>query len=307
MGQLAPSERKVARALLSAYPIAGLESLTQLAARAHVTGPTVMRFVRKLAFGGYPDFQRALREEVQARMTSPLSLYRTQVPGSKKGVLESSAEILTRNVERTLRAIPPSEFQTVVDGMADLRRRIICTGGRFSQMVAHFLYAHVKMLRPGVVLVGGTSDQRMDELLDVGRRDLLCVFDYRRYQEDTIVFARQAAARGASVVLFTDPWLSPIAEVADAVLISSSDSPSPFDSMSAAFSIIEALVAGLVLALGRRGRSRVEELEAVRAAAAGAEGPRPGAQTRVVARRGNSGAPRKGGRGGGSGTRRRED
>ncbi len=48
LGDLSRAERKVARALLSGPPTIGLESVSQLAVRAEVSGPTVSRFVARL-------------------------------------------------------------------------------------------------------------------------------------------------------------------------------------------------------------------------------------------------------------------
>jgi DNA-binding MurR/RpiR family transcriptional regulator len=265
---LTPSERRVGRALLAAYPIAGLESLTRLADAAEVTGPTVLRFVRKLGYDGYPAFQHALRQEVQARMESPLSLYGSQMPaGPGEEVLEHSLRVLRRALDKTFRSVSAAEFRAVVALLADERRHAVFTGGRFSQLVAHYLYAQLRMLRPNCSLVGDSFDPRIDGLIDVGKNDVVCVFDYRRYQEDTVVFARRAADRGATVIVCTDPWLSPAAEVADHVLLSHPDAPSPFDSMLGAFAVTEALLAGVVERLGARGRERVEELEIARSAA----------------------------------------
>ena len=61
MGELSASERKVGRALLAAYPIAGLETVGQLATRAKVSGPTVMRFVSRLGFERLPNSSRRCR------------------------------------------------------------------------------------------------------------------------------------------------------------------------------------------------------------------------------------------------------
>lgn len=266
IGDLTPAERKVARVLLAAYPIAGLEKVAQLAERAQVSAPTVMRFVNKLGFDGYPQFQRALREELQATMSSPLALYqRRPLPSESDGILESSLRVFVRNLEATFAGLPPSEFDAVVDLLADRRRRILCTGGRFSQILAYYLYAHLHMLRPGTRLIGAGLSPRMDELIDVGRRDVLVVFDYRRYQEDTIQLARQAADRGATIVLLTDPWLSPIAEVARHVLPASVEAPSPFDSLVGGTAVVEGLVAGLVERKGETTRDRLEALERLRA------------------------------------------
>ena len=47
LGDFSASERKVARSLLAAYPVAGLETVAQLAERAGVSPPTVVRFVSR--------------------------------------------------------------------------------------------------------------------------------------------------------------------------------------------------------------------------------------------------------------------
>src|ERR1700716_4757264 len=76
LDSLSPAERKLARVLLASYPIAGLESVARFAERARVSPPTVTRFITKLGFRGYPEFQETLRTEVQARLSSPISRYR---------------------------------------------------------------------------------------------------------------------------------------------------------------------------------------------------------------------------------------
>jgi DNA-binding MurR/RpiR family transcriptional regulator len=59
LGTLSPSERRLARALLSGPPTIGLESSVRLAQHAGVSGPTVSRFVtNQLGFGSYADFQQ---------------------------------------------------------------------------------------------------------------------------------------------------------------------------------------------------------------------------------------------------------
>lgn len=60
-GDLSPAERKVARVLLAGYPAAGFETVATLAERATVSAPTVIRFVNRLGYKGFPDFQAALR------------------------------------------------------------------------------------------------------------------------------------------------------------------------------------------------------------------------------------------------------
>jgi DNA-binding MurR/RpiR family transcriptional regulator len=263
---MSPSERSVARALFAAYPSAGLESLPQLAEAANVTGPTVLRFVRKIGYEGYPDFQRALRHEVQARMEGMLSLYDAQGAPSPDQLLQRSADVLKRALDETLGAHTlPGELPRVVELLADVRRDAWFGGGRFSRLAAEYLYLLLRMLRPGCGLIGDAAASRALDGLEIGKRDVVVLFDYRRYQSDTVAIAELAAGRGADVVVVTDPWLSPAVESARHVLISSSASFSPIDSMIGGFALVELIAAEVLAALGESGRRRLEGVEQTQA------------------------------------------
>ena len=167
-GGLTGAEKKVARVLLAAYPIAGLETIADLSDRANVSAPSVVRFVKKLGFDSYPDFQRALREEIQARISSPLALYQRRPQGRDGGgVLDSSSRTFVEALEATFRNLPAAEFEAVVDRLAGTRGRVLCTGGRFSKVLAYYLFAHLRMLRPGAALIGEEANTRSDELINL--------------------------------------------------------------------------------------------------------------------------------------------
>ena len=230
----------------------------------------MLRFVRKIGFEGYPDFQRSLREEVQARTEGLPSLYRTKGGAQDDEVLLRSQQAFTRALDATFGSSSlEQDLAGVVALLSDRKRRLWFAGGRFSQLVASYLCMQMRFLRSGCAMVGEELEQRMLDSLELTRRDVLCLFDFRRYQPDTIATARLAAEQGAVVVVFTDPWLSPAVESARHVLISHADSASPFDSMLGAFALTEVLAAKVVVALGDTGRARVAEIEAVHERMAG--------------------------------------
>jgi DNA-binding MurR/RpiR family transcriptional regulator len=264
IGQMTPSERRVARALLLTYPSAGLESLPHLAESAGVTGPTVLRFVRKIGFDGYPDFQRSLRQEVQARSEGLSSLYSSRVADTSDNVVAHSHDAFRRALDATLgSASLQVELDDVVELLGDLKRKLWFVGGRFSQVTASYLALQLRMLRRGCAIVDEEPTRRIEDAMEIGRRDVLCVFDYRRYQPDTVAVAELARRNGAEVIVFTDPWLSPAAEHASHVLISHADSASPFDSLVGAFALTEVIAARVVVALGDTGLARINELESM--------------------------------------------
>lgn len=261
LAEMTPSERRVARTLLAEYPSAGLKSLPMLAQISKVTGPTVLRFVRKLGFDGYTDFQRSFHEEVQERMEGLLSLYNTKVLPPDHRLLEDSLTTFKRGLDKTFTPSVESDFDDVARLLSDPRRRAWFVGGRFSQLLAEYLYALVRMLRGGCMLVGDAPEDRRLDSLEIRRRDVLYLFDYRRYQRDTVEVGRIASQRGATVVVVTDPWLSPAVEFARHVLVTHPDSASPFDSMLGGFALAEALAAEVLALTGDAGRRRLEELE----------------------------------------------
>ena len=69
---LTRAERQLAACILENYPASGLGTITTLGKRADVSTPTVARMVQKLDFSGFPDFQAALRMEIEAKISAIL-------------------------------------------------------------------------------------------------------------------------------------------------------------------------------------------------------------------------------------------
>lgn len=263
LDSLSPAERRLARVLLASYPIAGLESVARFAERAGVSPPTVTRFITKLGFRGYPEFQEKLRHEVQARLSSPLARYRDEP--KRDSAINDALETSTHNLRATLELLSDRDLKEAVQHLADVRRRVMILGGRVSAPLARYLAGQLHLLRPGIGLVDSERSAPAQQLIDMRKTDVLVVFDYRRYQPDTIESARVAAARGCDVILFTDPWLSPASAFARQVLVTSVETVGPFDSLVGAMAVVEAVIAAVLRQLGSRAEARMQSLERLRA------------------------------------------
>jgi DNA-binding MurR/RpiR family transcriptional regulator len=260
---ITPAEQKVARALTTSGMLAGFETVAALALRAGVSGPTVVRFIARLGYASYTDFQRALLREMEARSTSPLSLYH-RADARPGALLELSAAAFANSMSETFKRLSVADFEFAVAALAERRNRVFVTGGRFTRLMAEMLHLHLFQIRPNVSTLLSGLQSRADQLLDIGPRCVLVAFDFRRYESETVEIVERAKARGATVIVITDPWTSPAARFADAVLAAGVASPSPFDSMVPACALTEALIAELTVREGRAGRSRVQDLEILR-------------------------------------------
>ena len=276
LDSLSPAERKLGRVLLASYPIAGLESVVRFAERARVSPPTVTRFITKLGFSGYPEFQETLRNEVQARMSSPLTRYRDdQSARGPDSVLSDALEVASHNLKATLEVLSHRDVNEAVELLADVRRRVMVLGGRVSAPLARYLAHQLHLLRPGVGLVDAERSTPAQELIDLRKGDVLVVFDYRRYQADSIESAQVTSAQGGNVILFTDPWLSPASAFARQVIVTSVDQVGPFDSLVGAMAVLEGFVAAVLNRLGPRAHSRMQSLERLRAGDVIGDGEQP--------------------------------
>ena len=266
--QLTGRERRAAQALLANYPTAGLAPVAEFAERAQVSAPTVLRFVAKLGFQGYPDFQRQLREELEQQLASPLAKPARSARARKVDRASSDpfAEATLANLAGTFRHLPETEFSAIVDLIGDRRRAIHLVGGRFTDALARYFAAHLSLVRPDVWHVPPGIGVWRDRLLDIKRKDVLIVFDIRRYQEDVLSFARAAGERGVVLVLITDQWLSPLSRRAAHVVACRVAVPSRWDSNVALLAVVEKLTAAVTERLGSFARNRIEELERLREA-----------------------------------------
>ena len=263
LGELTHAERKVARALMADYPVGGLDPVAKLAAAAGVSPPTVVRLVAKLGFDGYAEFQHSLKSEVSVRLSSPLQMHAERPGTADEGALPRAERLLCDGIRSSFARLPPGEFEQAVRLLADPRRSVTLIGGRFSTMLAEYLAAHLRILRSRVQVLSAAGPDRVSSMLDVGRRDVLVAFDYRRYQHDTVRLAMTAKDQGATLVAFTDPYLSPLAARADVILTSSVTSPSPFDALTPAVALVEAMISALVDRLGDAPRSRMARYDAL--------------------------------------------
>lgn len=263
MGRLTGAEARAARALLNDYPTLGLAPAAEFAAQSHTSAATVLRFVSQLGFASYSDFQKQLRQELSERIKSPLDRPHRDSAGHGSEFLRRFAARLHANLEETIAQLPQSDFDAACTAIASART-VHLIGGRFTDAIATYLAAHLRVLRPGVRKLDESAAGRSDQLLDIAARDVVLVFDMRRYDDELTEFARVAKSQGAKVLLITDPWISPVSRFARHVLPCRIDVGATWDSNTALFAVSEAIIARVSELLWETAEIRVQAKEARR-------------------------------------------
>jgi len=256
-------ERRAAQALIAGYPVIGLKTVAEFSQAAGVSSPTILRFVARLGFHNYPEFQAALQDELAAQLQSPASRAGLPQP-SRKGRMPATVEATLENIRETFRHVSEKQIADIVTLLAQPNADVFLVGGRFTDPVARYMAAHLTIIRPRVLHLVGQESNWRDRLIDMGKRDVVVIFDIRRYQESLLRFAEKAHQRGVHIVLVTDQWLSPIARLARHVIAGRTAVPSPWDSSAALFVVAEMLIGELTRRLESESARRIGEMEDLR-------------------------------------------
>ena len=259
---LTRAERQLAVTILENYPMSGLGSITRLAEKSAVSTPTVARMVQKLGFSGFPEFQAALRDELEAQISNPIAKrdgWSEQAP--QEHILNRFTETVIENIRQTLAHVEPVEFDAVVGLLADETRAVYIAGGRITHALSEYFHLHLQVIRKHVQHVRTTSNAWPHALLDLEENDVVVIFDIRRYENSTLKMAEIARARGARIVLVTDQWQSPISRYADFSFNCRIEAPSAWDSTIAMMLLSETLIAAVEEASWDQTRDRMNTLE----------------------------------------------
>ena len=247
-------QKQIARFILEHYDKAAFMTASRLGVTVGVSESTVVRFATELGYDGYPHLQRALQEMIRNKLTS---VQRMEVAGDRMGgrdVLQTVLHADTDMIRVTLDEIDRDAFQGAVDALMGAKL-IYILGVRSSSALASFLGFYFNLLFENVTLVHTNSvSEIFEQVLRVGPGDVLFGISFPRYSKRTLSAMKYARDRGARVIALTDSQLSPLARVADHVLLARSDMASFVDSLVAPLSVINALIVAV-------GMSRRDEIE----------------------------------------------
>lgn len=259
---LTRAERQLATHILRHYPVAALGSITALAKSAEVSTPTVVRLCQKLGYKGYPDYQGALRGEVEAMLVSPIAKHDRWAGGAPDAhVLNRFADAVVANLQATLGQIDHAEFDAAAQLLADNRRKIFAMGGRITHAMADYFVTLMKVVRPDVTLMSDMSNTWPPALLDMAKGDILLVFDIRRYENSVLQLVELAVEQGAEVILITDRWVSPAASHARHTLSCHIEAPSAWDLTVSILVLVETLLASVQALTWSSTEQRMKRLE----------------------------------------------
>lgn len=224
-----------------------------------VSESTVIRFAKELGYRGFPDLKRELRKEIGPRWRAASRMQKTF-----SGIAKSErlvAKLIERDIEllrATLNGISDDAFGQAIRVILKARR-VFVVGFSSSFALASFIQFRLTRLGKDVhwvFVTGGTS--LAEQLAQLKRHDLMIAIGFLRAPRETEIAMEHAKEVGAMVLGITDLATSPIAKKSDICLYAQRGFHVTVNSMTAPFSLVNALM------LAVAGAKKSESLKALK-------------------------------------------
>ncbi|HEY7318871.1 MAG TPA: MurR/RpiR family transcriptional regulator [Candidatus Binatia bacterium] len=224
-----------------------VSNVRDLAQAVGVSKATVVRFAKSLGYKGFPDFKREIQKEMRGKLRAAARMEETFAEiGDDENIF---AKLIKRDIQllqETLQAVSFPDFHKAVE-IIWRAQKVFIIGLNASMALAyllHFRLVRVKKDARWIFLTGGTS--LLEQLAFMNPSDVLIGIDFLQVPREVQVALQHAKKVGAPVLGITDFPSSAIAKAADVCLYAKRGLHTTVNSLTPAFSLINALAIAVV-------------------------------------------------------------
>lgn len=257
--QLAPSERRLADVMLQHQMDLALYTASELAREAGVSTATAARLIRILGYVSYPAAKRQIRESTHwgspqgGAIDKPLNAVETPTLAA---VVQTNID----NIRATADGIPPQTLEAIVSACVNADR-IFLVGLRNGFGLAHYAAHYFGLIKSDVRVLPATGTSMAHELSGVQAGDHVICFAFRRRPRKLPLLLAEIRSAGAIATLVTDISAAESAKAADHVVRCRCHSLAPFNSFTAATTVIDYLTWTVAARLGEKSVERYRRID----------------------------------------------
>jgi DNA-binding MurR/RpiR family transcriptional regulator len=224
-----------------------VSNVRDLAQAVGVSKATVVRFAKSLGYKGFPDFKREIQKEMRGKLRAAARMEETFAEiGDDENIF---AKLIKRDIlllQETLQAASFPDFHKAVETIWRAQK-VFIIGLNASMALAyllHFRLVRVKKDTRWIFLTGGTS--LLEQLAFMNPSDVLIAIDFLQVPREVQAALQHAKKVGAPILGITDFPSSAIAKAADVCLYAKRGLHTTVNSLTPAFSLINALAIAVV-------------------------------------------------------------
>lgn len=241
-----------------------IETLAVIAERSHVQPSTIIRFAKEFGYSGASEMQRLFRDKLIGGLALPS--YQMRVREAKEATQRDSKEsllsILNEITRQSIIALEHlhenvTEKQMLrVAELIDRAETVYVTARRRSFPVAAFIAYTLLRFGKRTHLIDGVGGLETVQPDIVDRHDLVIAVSYKPYAPETIQFVQSAVERKCKAIVITDSKLSPLAQMADVLLIVNEAEVGGFRALASSSTLAQGLLLGYAFHRQKNGSAR---------------------------------------------------
>lgn len=262
LSTLTPNEKKIAQVLIDEYPSNGLLSIPQLSKVVNISRTTVLRFISKIGFSSYSEFQNTLRSEIQAKFKTLPERYEdfTDIH-HEKSEYQAYIQNSTKTLNTLLNESNKAKIKKIAEELSNEKKNVFIISGTMTKYIGQLCKSYINFIRPNVRYIE-ERDYLAITSLEINKGDVIIAIDMPRYEIEIFQFTQIAKERGANIILITDDSLfSDVVNNANHILTNKVLAPSPLDTYLGCLVQIELVALELILLLKGKFESRMTNLE----------------------------------------------
>jgi len=258
MEAMHPTERRLATFLLNFPGELASYTAQELAALAHVSAPTVSRFIKRLGYANYDEARRHVRSDRKSGAALFMVAARTSEP---EGLMRAHLQQAKANLDATLLTVPASEIDTIAQYILYAPRTWI-VGFRTSQSFASYFHWQSYQVVAGMQVIPQAGQTMAEHIAAIRPDDCVVIFALPRRVQAMDATITAIVQTGAKVALITDEGMARRADVAWH-LHCATLAPGPLFSHVSVMLLIQLLATRLIELSGPEGRKRLSSIEAL--------------------------------------------
>ncbi len=239
------SQKAIARYIIDHLEEVSYLSAEELGEKGSTSSSTVVRFAQSLGFSGYPELQKAARDEHRLGATARPVLHEDQMGFSiEEDALTRSLKTDVLSLEETISKNSMERFNRAVNALTDAGQ-VLAVGMHEAAMVAGHASYLLELLGIPCSSVSDGSEANVARLARLGKGDVLLAVGFRKAHSVTAAFCEKARSQGADVLVVTDNSLSELADKGTIVLYADIDSTFFAHSLVGPIGLVSALAAAV--------------------------------------------------------------
>jgi DNA-binding MurR/RpiR family transcriptional regulator len=219
--QLTPKGRILADHIIKFPRKVVFMTTRELAGSCEVSEATVVRFVSRLGFGTYGQFQQALRDYVDTESTL---LDRLDMTDSDAPESERFKRVVFQEMDNLKQLFKTVDMEMLDRVIVLLKNSpdLYVIGSRISYMFAYYMGWSLSRIRKNVRILKGSDTTTLDWLGMADPESVVVIMATSRYPNELIKVAKYAIRNGITIVLITDSVKCPLVQFAHESLIAPS-------------------------------------------------------------------------------------